>query len=96
SLCCAIVVSQTVLAADTLPQRWVSAGGSITEWVVTLGGQGKLVGVDTTSLNPPELKQLPSIGYQRQLAAEGILSLKPDLLVGSEEMGPPPVLAQVK
>lgn len=96
SLCCAIFLSQAVLAAEALPQRWVSAGGSITEWVVTLGGQGKLVGVDTTSLNPAELKKLPSIGYQRQLAAEGILSLKPDLLVGSEEMGPPPVLAQVK
>lgn len=96
SLCCAIFLSQAVLAAEALPQRWVSAGGSITEWVVTLGGQGKLVGVDTTSLNPAELKKLPSIGYQRQLAAEGILSLKPDLLLGSEEMGPPPVLAQVK
>ncbi|MGH8435127.1 MAG: heme/hemin ABC transporter substrate-binding protein, partial [Pseudomonas sp.] len=42
------------------------------------------------------LKALPSIGYQRQLAAEGILSLEPDLLLGSEEMGPPPVLEQVK
>ncbi|MEK1940743.1 MAG: ABC transporter substrate-binding protein [Pseudomonas sp.] len=96
SLCCAVLLSQSLSAAEALPQRWVSAGGSITEWVVALGGQGKLVGVDTTSLHPLELKKLPSIGYQRQLAAEGILSLKPDLLLGSEEMGPPPVLAQVK
>ncbi len=96
SLCCAVLLTQSVSAAAALPQRWVSAGGSITEWVVALGGQGKLVGVDTTSLHPLELKKLPSIGYQRQLAAEGILSLKPDLLLGSEEMGPPPVLAQVK
>lgn len=96
SLCCAVLLTQSVSAAEALPQRWVSAGGSITEWVVALGGQGKLVGVDTTSLHPLELKKLPSIGYQRQLAAEGILSLKPDLLLGSEEMGPPPVLAQVK
>ncbi len=96
SLCCAVFLSQSVLAADALPQRWVSAGGAITEWVVALGGQSKLVGVDTTSLHPSELNKLPSIGYQRQLAAEGILSLQPDLLLGSEEMGPPPVLAQVK
>lgn len=96
SLCCAVVLSHSAIAADALPQRWVSAGGSITEWVVALGGESKLVGVDTTSLNPTTLKQLPSIGYQRQLAAEGILSLKPDLLLGSEEMGPPPVLAQIK
>jgi iron complex transport system substrate-binding protein len=39
---------------------------------------------------------LPSIGYQRQLSAEGILSLRPDVLVGTEEMGPPPVLAQIR
>ena len=27
---------------------------------------------------------------------EGILSLRPDVLVGTEEMGPPPVLAQIR
>lgn len=90
-LCHALPVS-----ADPLPQRWVSAGGSLSEWVVALGGESKLVGVDTTSLNPASLQKLPSIGYQRQLAAEGILALRPDVLLGSEEMGPPPVLAQLQ
>ncbi|WP_152226109.1 hemin ABC transporter substrate-binding protein [Pseudomonas sp. SCB32] len=83
------------LAAETLPKRWVSAGGSLSEWVVALGGESRLVGVDTTSLHPASLQALPKIGYQRQLAAEGILALKPDLLLGSEEMGPPPVLQQL-
>lgn len=82
--------------ADTLPQRWVSAGGSLSEWVVALGGEARLVGVDTTSLHPASLQKLPKIGYQRQLAAEGILALKPDILLGSEEMGPPPVLQQLR
>lgn len=82
--------------AESLPQRWVSAGGSLSEWVVALGGERKLVGVDSTSQHPDSLRALPSIGYQRQLAAEGILALKPDLLLGSEEMGPPTVLAQLK
>ncbi|MDF3931984.1 heme/hemin ABC transporter substrate-binding protein [Pseudomonas citronellolis] len=82
--------------ADSLPQRWVSAGGSLSEWVVALGGESRLVGVDTTSLHPASLKALPKIGYQRQLAAEGILALKPDILLGSEEMGPPPVLQQLR
>ncbi|MCY1271981.1 Hemin-binding periplasmic protein HmuT [compost metagenome] len=95
-LCAAILFGQAAIAAEPLPQRWVSAGGSVSEWIVELGGQAKLVGVDTTSQHPAELKALPSIGYQRQLAAEGILSLKPDLLVGTEEMGPPPVLEQLK
>ncbi|MDH4555522.1 hemin ABC transporter substrate-binding protein [Pseudomonas sp. BN417] len=95
SFCAALLFSHQAALAEPLPQRWVSAGGSISEWVVALGGQDKLVGVDTTSQHPEALKALPSIGYQRQLAAEGILSLRPDILVGTEEMGPPPVLAQV-
>ncbi|MFO2465506.1 ABC transporter substrate-binding protein [Pseudomonas sp. 15FMM2] len=82
--------------ASELAQRWVSAGGALSEWVVALGGESKLVGVDTTSQHPESLKALSSIGYQRQLSAEGILSLRPEILVGTEEMGPPPVLAQIR
>nr|WP_122316976.1 ABC transporter substrate-binding protein [Pseudomonas cichorii] len=82
-------------SSDT-PQRWVSAGGALTEWVVALGGQSRLVGVDSTSQYPQALRSLPSIGYQRQLSSEGILSLRPDVLVGTEEMGPPPVLEQLR
>lgn len=94
-LCVGLFVSHQAAAAD-LPKRWVSAGGSLSEWVSALGGESKLVGVDTTSQHPQTLKALPSIGYQRSLSAEGILSLRPDILIGTEEMGPPPVLAQVK
>lgn len=95
ALCAGLVISSPLLAAD-LPQRWVSAGGALSEWISALGGEARLVGVDTTSQHPQSLKALPSIGYQRQLSAEGILSLRPDVLVGTEEMGPPPVLAQVR
>lgn len=95
ALCAALVASTQALAAE-LPQRWVSAGGALSEWISALGGESRLVGVDTTSQHPDSLKALPSIGYQRQLSAEGILSLRPDVLVGTEEMGPPPVLAQIR
>ncbi|BCA30849.1 heme/hemin ABC transporter substrate-binding protein [Metapseudomonas otitidis] len=93
---CAGLLFCSLASAEALPQRWVSAGGAVSEWVVALGGEPRLVGVDTTSQHPESLKRLPSVGYQRQLAAEGLLSLRPELLVGTEEMGPPPVLAQVK
>lgn len=95
SLCAGLAFSSLALAQE-LPQRWVSAGGALSEWVSALGGEAHLVGVDTTSQHPQTLKALPSIGYQRQLSAEGILSLRPDVLVGTAEMGPPPVLAQVR
>ncbi|MGE8154785.1 heme/hemin ABC transporter substrate-binding protein [Pseudomonas vancouverensis] len=95
-LACAGVLVTQMAVADALPQRWVSAGGAFSEWVVALGGESKLVGVDSTSQYPQSLHSLPGVGYQRALAAEGILALKPDILVGSDEMGPPPVLAQLK
>ncbi|MFY0728503.1 heme/hemin ABC transporter substrate-binding protein [Pseudomonas sp. NFX15] len=93
---CIGLITSACASADELPQRWVSAGGALSEWVCALGGESKLVGVDTTSQHPTSLKSLPSIGYQRQLSAEGILSLRPQILVGTEEMGPPPVLAQIR
>lgn len=93
-LCSSLLFSHAAASAE-LPQRWVSSGGSLSEWVVRLGGESKLVGVDTTSLHPQSLRQLPSVGYQRALSAEGVLSLRPDILIGSEEMGPPPVVAQI-
>ncbi|HEY1029091.1 MAG TPA: ABC transporter substrate-binding protein [Pseudomonas sp.] len=94
-LAAVLLFPNLALADESLPQRWVSAGGALSEWVVVLGGESRLVGVDTTSRYPVSLARLPSIGYQRQLAAEGILALRPDLLLGSEEMGPPPVLEQL-
>ncbi|MBD9603583.1 ABC transporter substrate-binding protein [Pseudomonas sp. PDM10] len=95
ALCVGFFVSYHAAAAES-PQRWVSAGGALSEWISALGGESKLVGVDTTSQHPESLKALPSIGYQRQLSAEGILSLRPQILVGTEETGPPPVLSQVR
>lgn len=91
-----LVLVSAAAQGESLPQRWISAGGSLTEWVVALGGEPRLVGVDTTSQHPTSVQALPSIGYQRQLAAEGILALKPEILIGTEEMGPPTVLAQLR
>lgn len=88
-------VSESVAEEPDI-QRVISAGGSISEWVVAMGGEQQLVGVDTTSLHPVSLQALPRVGYQRQLAAEGVLTLQPQVLFGSAEMGPPPVLEQLR
>lgn len=85
-----------VVAAEPVIERVISAGGAVSEWVVALGGEEQLVGVDTTSVHPVSLQRLPSVGYQRQLAAEGVLTLQPQVLFGSAEMGPPPVLGQLR
>ncbi len=90
-----ILLPFTVQAKD-FPTRIISVGGALTEMIYAMGEGQRLIGSDTTSYYPIEATKLPKIGYQRSLSAEGILSLKPDLLVINEEAGPPPVLAQLR
>ena len=75
--------------------RIVIAGGSLTEIVYLLGQEKKLVGVDITSKYPLSATKLTSIGYLRNLSAEGILSLSPTLLLAESDIGPPAVLNQL-
>ena len=83
-------------AAAEAPRRVVSIGGALTEIVYALEAQEVLVGNDTTSYYPPAAERLPKVGYQRTLSAEGIVSLSPDLVMLTEEAGPPAVLAQLQ
>lgn len=62
-------------------QRIVSTDGTISEIVCGLGMEPKLVGVDVTSTYPESLKKLKQIGHNRNISAEGILSLNPDLIL---------------
>jgi iron complex transport system substrate-binding protein len=79
------------------PQRIVTAGGTVTEIVFALGQDSKVVGVDISSVFPADAqKGRPSIGYVRQLSAEGVLSLAPDVLLTTADAGPPAVLEQLR
>ncbi|UFN49911.1 ABC transporter substrate-binding protein [Roseomonas sp. OT10] len=71
------------------PSRIVCVGGALTECVFALGQGDKVVGVDSTSLFPAAARALPNIGYMRALPPEGVVSLHPDLLLLSDEAGPP-------
>lgn len=84
-----------VIAPLVQGTRLVTIDGSITEIVVALGAENQIVGVDTTSTYPEEMKQLPQVGYMRALSAEGILSLKPDLILATQDAGPQDVLDQL-
>ncbi|MEO0425502.1 MAG: ABC transporter substrate-binding protein, partial [Pseudomonadota bacterium] len=76
--------------------RIAIAGGSLTEIVYALGEEGRIVGADRTSNFPSQALELPQIGYVRALSAEGVLSLKPTLVLGEHDMGPPEVIAQLE
>lgn len=89
-------LSLSAQADESKPLRVVSVGGALTEIVYALKADAQLVGVDTTSIHPEAATKLPQVGYQRQLSAEGILSLKPDLVLVTEEAGPPAILEQIQ
>ncbi|MDI1349924.1 hemin ABC transporter substrate-binding protein [Aquabacterium sp.] len=75
--------------------RIVSVHGSLTEVVYLLGAQDQLVGTDTTSTHPEAAARTPKVGYLRQLSAEGLLALRPQAVLGTDEAGPPTVLNQL-
>jgi iron complex transport system substrate-binding protein len=76
--------------------RIVSVSGATTEIVYALGAEKQLVGTDTTSLFPAAALQTAKVGYMRQLSAEGLLSLKPDAVIGTTEAGPHVVMDQIR
>lgn len=75
--------------------RIVSVGGTVSEIVSALGLESRIVGVDSSSVYPTSLAKLPQVGYQRTLAAEGVLSLHPSVILASSEAGPPAVIEQL-
>jgi len=87
------VVAAGVHAAE--PSRVVSLGGSVTEIVYGLGEGDRLVGDDLSSLYPEAAIKLPRVGYYRAVPVEGVLSLKPDLVLASEQAGPPDALKRL-
>lgn len=83
-------------AASAEEPRIVSADGSLTETVYALGAEDALVGVDTTSNYPRAVHSLPKVGYLRALPFEGVLALKPDVLLTSDEAEPAKTLERLK
>ncbi|WP_225314281.1 heme/hemin ABC transporter substrate-binding protein [Marinobacter halotolerans] len=82
----AVVMAPLVGAEDT--PRLVTADGAITEIVFQLGAGDQVVGVDTTSGYPDATESLPKVGYLRALPFEGVLALKPDMLITSDQAAP--------
>ncbi|WP_034386294.1 hemin ABC transporter substrate-binding protein [Deinococcus sp. YIM 77859] len=65
------------------PKRVVALNGTTVELIYRLGKQNTIVGTDITGTYPPN--KIPSVGHWAQLPAEGILSLKPDLVIGTAD-----------
>lgn len=91
----AAALKKEVAAAGAV-RRIVSLGGAVTEAVYALGAESMLVATDTTSLYPDAAARTPKVGYLRQISAEGVLSLKPDVVICAGEAGPAMVLEQLR
>ncbi|PZW46509.1 iron complex transport system substrate-binding protein [Humitalea rosea] len=73
-------------------RRIVAIGSAVTEITFALGAGPGVVAVDTTSGFPAAAAVLPRIGYLRALPPEGLIALSPNLLLVSDEAGPPGVI----
>ncbi len=83
-------------SAFAAPSRIVTLGAGVTETVFALGLGEQVVGVDVSSLHPPEALRKPKVGYVRMTSAEGIASLKPELVLASSVLGPKSIPDQLK
>jgi len=82
--------------ASSAGQRIVCVSKQINEFMFAIHADSVIVGRDLTSVYPPQITKLTSVGYHRALSAEGIISLKPTELLTDGNLGPTGVVDQVK
>jgi iron complex transport system substrate-binding protein len=77
-------------------QKIVSLNGTVSEILVGLGLENNIIGTDVTSNYPESLKNKPKIGHYRNISAEGIIALQPDVVTGLSTEIKPELAAQLK
>lgn len=93
-----IILTATLLVAmhTFAQQRIVSLNGAVTEIVVALGFEKNIVGVDVTSTYPASMQQVAKVGHNRNISAEPVLALNPDIILGTDNFLQPAVITQFK
>jgi iron complex transport system substrate-binding protein len=81
------------VSLEGTPQRIVTLAPSLTEIVFFLGLGDRLVGVTKFSSYPPEAAQKPLVGSYVDLNIEQIISLSPDLVLGTVDGNQPEKVA---
>jgi heme transport system substrate-binding protein len=67
--------------------RIVCVSKQLNEMIFALGKAHDIIAVDLSNTYPDSAKLLPTVGYHRMLSAEGIISMKPDLVLHDNDMG---------
>jgi cobalamin transport system substrate-binding protein len=91
---CVTVVDSThrEVLLDPEPRRIVTLAPSLTEIVYFLGLGERVVGVTQFSYYPPQAGKKPKVGSYVDLNVEKIISLSPDLVLGTKDGNQPTVV----
>ena len=68
--------------------RIITLGSDVTEIVYALGAGERIIAVDRGSHFPADTATKANVGYRRQLSAESLIGLQPDLILAAEVIGP--------
>ncbi len=79
-------------------ERIVLISKQYCEIIHALNAEENVVAVDISSVYPPKVKNLPTVGYHRALSLEGLLAAKPTLIMhsGLESLGPDHIVKQLQ
>lgn len=91
----ALIALLTSLSGNA-QQRIVSLNGNISEMLCALGLEQQIAGVDITSTYPASLQAKPKVGHNRNISAEGVLSLQPTLVLGMDDQLDPSLIEQLQ
>lgn len=92
ALVIALIIPAISLAQTA--QRIVVLSSDVSEIVVALGDKDKIVGRDQVDKNPA-LQNVPVVARHRSVAAETVMSVQPDLVLGSWLVEPHSVFEQL-
>ena len=92
-----LLFSGQIAMAETIKaERIISVDSNATEILLALGVGPQIIATDITSEPLVKAQNIEQLGYHRALSAEAILSLQPDLIVGSDHTGPVSTLKAIE
>lgn len=86
--------SKKAMVSDST--KIVSLNGAVSEILAGLGMEKNIVGTDITSNFPAAMKTKAKVGHNKNINAEGVMALQPDLIVAIRKDVSPALEAQFK
>ncbi|MGQ0776575.1 MAG: heme/hemin ABC transporter substrate-binding protein [Pseudonocardiales bacterium] len=88
--------STATTSTITSSERIVPINGDLTEVVYALGLGGSVVARDLSATYPPEVADVPVIGYQRSISPEPIAAFEPTVVLANTLAGPQSAIGQLR